>query len=228
MPLALRQTPQGGFCPLTAALLSFPPFSSHPQLYEMFSSVMKHLPGPQQQAFKELQGLEEFITKKVEQNQRTLDPNSPRDFIDSFLIKMLEVNPEAKERGRRFKARQGELRLEDGELIADHSSQPLIVIPACHHSLFCLLHHSQEDGQTQVQGLVIATYLVPTTLERGCVYKQGGYSLENRVDLSGSTARGLYILPHQLRLGPLANIPFNFACLHCRFHLCGAGGLAFL
>ena len=60
------------------------------QLYEMFSSVMKHLPGPQQQAFKELQGLEDFITKKVEHNQRTLDPNSPRDFIDSFLIRMLE------------------------------------------------------------------------------------------------------------------------------------------
>ncbi|XP_035313550.1 cytochrome P450 2A13 isoform X1 [Cricetulus griseus] len=59
-------------------------------LYEMFSSVMKHLPGPQQQAFKELQGLEDFITKKVEQNQSTLDPNSPRDFIDSFLIRMQE------------------------------------------------------------------------------------------------------------------------------------------
>ncbi|XP_023599732.1 cytochrome P450 2A13-like [Myotis lucifugus] len=60
------------------------------QLYEMFSSVMKHLPGPQQQAFKELQGLEDFIAKKVEQNQHTLDPNSPRDFIDSFLIRMQE------------------------------------------------------------------------------------------------------------------------------------------
>ncbi|XP_040486566.1 cytochrome P450 2A13-like [Ursus maritimus] len=60
------------------------------QLYEMFHSVMKHLPGPQQQAFKELQGLEDFIAKKVEQNQRTLDPNSPRDFIDSFLIRMQE------------------------------------------------------------------------------------------------------------------------------------------
>ncbi|XP_048185477.1 cytochrome P450 2A5 isoform X2 [Perognathus longimembris pacificus] len=54
------------------------------------TSTGQHLPGPQQQAFKELQGLEDFITKKVEQNQRTLDPNSPRDFIDSFLIRMLE------------------------------------------------------------------------------------------------------------------------------------------
>ncbi|XP_037374059.1 cytochrome P450 2A13-like isoform X2 [Talpa occidentalis] len=60
------------------------------QLCEMFSSVMKHLPGPQQQAFKELQGLEDFVAKKVERNLRTLDPNSTRDFIDSFLIRMKE------------------------------------------------------------------------------------------------------------------------------------------
>ena len=71
----------------------------------MFSSVMKHLPGPQQQAFKELKGLEDFITKKVEQNQSTLDPNSPRDFIDSFLIRMQQVNPEAREHDGRYKAK---------------------------------------------------------------------------------------------------------------------------
>ncbi|CAO2626765.1 Cytochrome P450 2A3 [Lemmus lemmus] len=75
------------------------------QLYEMFSSVMKYLPGPQQQAFKELKGLEDFITKKVKQNQSTLDPNSPRDFIDSFLIRMQEVNPEARKCDGRFKAK---------------------------------------------------------------------------------------------------------------------------
>ncbi|XP_078002832.1 cytochrome P450 2A5-like [Phascolarctos cinereus] len=56
----------------------------------MFSGVMKHLPGPQQQAFKELQGLNDFITEKVCENQATLDPNSPQNFIDSFLIKMQE------------------------------------------------------------------------------------------------------------------------------------------
>uniref|UniRef100_A0A2K6GYA4 Cytochrome P450 n=1 Tax=Propithecus coquereli TaxID=379532 RepID=A0A2K6GYA4_PROCO len=60
------------------------------QLYEMFYSVMKHLPGPQQQAFRELQGLDDFIAKKVVHNQHTLDPNYPRDFIDSFLIRMQE------------------------------------------------------------------------------------------------------------------------------------------
>ncbi|XP_051017876.1 cytochrome P450 2A8-like [Acomys russatus] len=60
------------------------------QLFEMFYSVMKHLPGSQQQAYKEMQGLEDFVARKVAQNQCTLDPNSPRDFIDSFLIRMQE------------------------------------------------------------------------------------------------------------------------------------------
>ncbi|KAM6153684.1 cytochrome P450 2A3-like isoform 2-T2 [Erethizon dorsatum] len=62
------------------------------QLFEMFSSVMKHLPGPQQHAFKDLQGLEDFIVKKVEQKQRTLDPNCPQNFIDSFLIRIQKEN----------------------------------------------------------------------------------------------------------------------------------------
>jgi hypothetical protein len=59
----------------------------------MFYSVMNHLPGPQQQAIKKLLELEAFIIKKVEQNQETLDPNSPRNVIDSFLIRMQEVHP---------------------------------------------------------------------------------------------------------------------------------------
>ncbi|KAM4800557.1 LOW QUALITY PROTEIN: cytochrome P450 2A10-like [Urocitellus parryii] len=59
-------------------------------LFDMFYSVMKHLPGPQQQVFKNTQGLEDFVAKKVEQNQCTLDPNSPREFMDSFLIHMQE------------------------------------------------------------------------------------------------------------------------------------------
>ncbi|KAJ8777511.1 hypothetical protein J1605_014401 [Eschrichtius robustus] len=60
------------------------------QVCEMFYSATKHLPGPQQQAFKELQGLEDFIAEKVEQSQRALDPNSPWNLIDSFFIRMQE------------------------------------------------------------------------------------------------------------------------------------------
>ncbi|XP_028710942.1 cytochrome P450 2A9-like isoform X2 [Peromyscus leucopus] len=60
------------------------------QLYDMFHSVLKYLPGPQQQIIKDMQQLEDFMIRKVKQNQSTLDINSPRNFIDSFLIHMQE------------------------------------------------------------------------------------------------------------------------------------------
>ena len=72
-------------------------FSFHPKLYDMFHSVMKYLPGPQQQIIKDTQKLEDFITQKVKQNQSTLDPNSPWNFIDSFLIQMQEVIPTSRD-----------------------------------------------------------------------------------------------------------------------------------
>lgn len=59
----------------------------------MFHSVMKYLPGPQQQIIKNTQELEDFMIRKVKQNQSTLDLNSPRNFIDSFLIQIQEVIP---------------------------------------------------------------------------------------------------------------------------------------
>ncbi|XP_029475595.1 cytochrome P450 2G1-like isoform X1 [Rhinatrema bivittatum] len=58
------------------------------QLLDMFSSIMKLLPGPHHKITRCFEGLEEYVLKKVKQNQETLDPNNPRNFIDSFLIKM--------------------------------------------------------------------------------------------------------------------------------------------
>ncbi|XP_059573947.1 cytochrome P450 2A5-like isoform X2 [Alligator mississippiensis] len=52
---------------------------------------MNYLPGPQHKALKLLAGLEKYMEKKVKANEETLDPNSPRDFIDCFLIKMHQV-----------------------------------------------------------------------------------------------------------------------------------------
>ncbi|KAM7340065.1 hypothetical protein ACRRTK_000680 [Alexandromys fortis] len=62
------------------------------QLYDMFHSVMKYLPGPQQQIIKNTQELEDFMIRKVKQSQSTLDLNSPRNFIDSFLIHIQEFH----------------------------------------------------------------------------------------------------------------------------------------
>ena len=59
----------------------------------MFSGIMNYLPGPQVKSFEALSGLDEFVARKVKENQETLAPNAPRDFIDCFLIKMQQVPP---------------------------------------------------------------------------------------------------------------------------------------
>ncbi|XP_030074124.1 cytochrome P450 2A4-like [Microcaecilia unicolor] len=58
------------------------------QLFDTFTNIMKHLPGPHNRIRRCFAIVEEYIAKKAKQNQETLDLNSPRDFIDSFLIKI--------------------------------------------------------------------------------------------------------------------------------------------
>ncbi|XP_066437248.1 cytochrome P450 2G1-like [Eleutherodactylus coqui] len=65
------------------------------QLQEMLPSVMKYVPGRHHRINKCLQKLTDFIMERVKMNKESFDPNSPRDFIDSFLIKQQqeENNP---------------------------------------------------------------------------------------------------------------------------------------
>ncbi|CAH2314066.1 cytochrome P450 2G1-like [Pelobates cultripes] len=58
------------------------------QLYEMLPMVMKYIPGPHHRINKHLNKLLEFVSKRVKNNEETLDSDSPRDYIDCFLIKM--------------------------------------------------------------------------------------------------------------------------------------------
>uniref|UniRef100_A0A8D2DEW6 Uncharacterized protein n=1 Tax=Sciurus vulgaris TaxID=55149 RepID=A0A8D2DEW6_SCIVU len=59
------------------------------QVSEIFHAVMKHLPGPQQQAFKNMQRLEEFTAKRVEQNQCTQLPINSLIILTEFYKKNL-------------------------------------------------------------------------------------------------------------------------------------------
>ncbi|KAM9853142.1 cytochrome P450 2Y3 [Aulostomus maculatus] len=65
-------------------------FGSSPwgQLYNIFPRLMEWLPGPQHKAFARIEALREFITKKIQEHQDTLDPSSPRDYIDCFLMRV--------------------------------------------------------------------------------------------------------------------------------------------
>nr|XP_028572793.1 cytochrome P450 2C42-like isoform X2 [Podarcis muralis] len=58
------------------------------QLYNVFPSLMKCIPGPHHKVLKNNLALREFVLEEVEEHKPALDPSSPRDFIDCFLMKM--------------------------------------------------------------------------------------------------------------------------------------------
>ncbi|XP_054646489.1 cytochrome P450 2J6-like [Dunckerocampus dactyliophorus] len=57
-------------------------------LYEVVPGIMKHLPGPHNKMFSLFNNISDFISEEVKRHKRDLDPNNPRDYIDSFLIEM--------------------------------------------------------------------------------------------------------------------------------------------
>ncbi|XP_073454669.1 cytochrome P450 2C23-like [Aquarana catesbeiana] len=58
------------------------------QLYDMYPSIMKYIPGPHQKIFPLLKDLEEMVRESIKNHKDTLDPACPRDYIDCFLIRM--------------------------------------------------------------------------------------------------------------------------------------------
>uniref|UniRef100_A0A3B5B5D9 Cytochrome P450 2J6-like n=1 Tax=Stegastes partitus TaxID=144197 RepID=A0A3B5B5D9_9TELE len=50
--------------------------------------LMKRLPGPHQKIFTLMNENIDFVKIKIKEHRETLDPSSPRDYIDSFLIEM--------------------------------------------------------------------------------------------------------------------------------------------
>lgn len=61
------------------------------QLYDIYVDFLKYFPGPHTKIDDMFVIMRDFVAKKVKQNQETLDPNCPRDFIDCFLIQMEKV-----------------------------------------------------------------------------------------------------------------------------------------
>ncbi|KAM4825777.1 cytochrome P450 2B4-like [Thomomys bottae] len=62
--------------------------SFYSQVFELFSDVMKYFPGPHREIYKNLQEINVFIAQSVEKHRATLDPSTPRDFIDTYLLRM--------------------------------------------------------------------------------------------------------------------------------------------
>ncbi|XP_041790626.1 cytochrome P450 2J4 [Chelmon rostratus] len=60
------------------------------QLYNTFPWLVKWLPGPHQGIFPLTQKVIDFIEIKMKEHRESLDPSSPRDYIDCFLTEMEE------------------------------------------------------------------------------------------------------------------------------------------
>ncbi|KAM4641244.1 cytochrome P450 2G1-like [Discoglossus pictus] len=58
------------------------------QMEDTLPGLMKYIPGPHKKIYTCSDELMEFIDERVKLNQRTLDPNFPRDYIDCFLLKL--------------------------------------------------------------------------------------------------------------------------------------------
>ncbi|XP_029005195.1 cytochrome P450 2J4-like [Betta splendens] len=64
------------------------------QIANIFPKLMKWLPGPRKTVVALLQEIIAFIKTKINEHNETLDPSSPRHYIDSFLIEMREMGEE--------------------------------------------------------------------------------------------------------------------------------------
>ncbi|XP_001498220.2 cytochrome P450 2F5 isoform X1 [Equus przewalskii] len=60
------------------------------ELYNLFPSLLDWVPGPHRRLFQNFGCVKDLIAHSVRDHQASLDPNSPRDFIDCFLTKMAQ------------------------------------------------------------------------------------------------------------------------------------------
>ncbi|XP_078517268.1 cytochrome P450 2G1-like isoform X2 [Lissotriton helveticus] len=63
------------------------------QLYNAIPVIMDYLPGPHHRILEESKSLKTFIQEKIDSHQQTLNSESPRDFIDCFLMKASKKEP---------------------------------------------------------------------------------------------------------------------------------------
>lgn len=52
---------------------------------------MEWLPGRHREMFGKIEKVRAFTMEKIEEHQDTLDPSSPRDYIDCFLMRLQQV-----------------------------------------------------------------------------------------------------------------------------------------
>lgn len=67
------------------------PLGSPSQMYNVFPRLMEWLPGRHHEMFDKFEKVRRFTMEKIKEHQDTLDPSSPRDYIDCFLMRLHQV-----------------------------------------------------------------------------------------------------------------------------------------
>ncbi|XP_051947980.1 cytochrome P450 2B4-like [Xyrauchen texanus] len=57
------------------------------QIFNLFPFI-KHFPGPHQKIYQNAEKLKDFVREALKEHRETLDANSPRDFIDAYLLEI--------------------------------------------------------------------------------------------------------------------------------------------
>lgn len=60
-------------------------------MYNLFPRLMEWLPGKHHKMFGRTDKVRVFTNEKIKEHQDTLDPSSPRDYIDCFLMRLQQV-----------------------------------------------------------------------------------------------------------------------------------------
>uniref|UniRef100_A0A3P9PZN7 Cytochrome P450 2F5-like n=1 Tax=Poecilia reticulata TaxID=8081 RepID=A0A3P9PZN7_POERE len=77
------------FLKLLNVISSLVKFDSSPMgmMYNIFPWAVEQLPGQHHTIFAKITEIRDFVEMKIQEHRQTVDPSSPRDFIDCFLIR---------------------------------------------------------------------------------------------------------------------------------------------
>uniref|UniRef100_A0A8C5QE50 Cytochrome P450 n=1 Tax=Leptobrachium leishanense TaxID=445787 RepID=A0A8C5QE50_9ANUR len=118
------------------------------QLHTIFPQVMDYIPGPHQRIVSVSEKLMLFIKERVKISQETLDPDSPRHYIDNYLIKMEKEKdkPNSEFNERNLVATVHHLFITGTETITSTFRRALLLL-LCHPEV-------QEKLQMEIDGVI--------------------------------------------------------------------------
>uniref|UniRef100_A0A8C5WMB0 Cytochrome P450 n=1 Tax=Leptobrachium leishanense TaxID=445787 RepID=A0A8C5WMB0_9ANUR len=129
------------------------------QLHTIFPQVMDYIPGPHKKFTLLSKKLILFIKERVRISQETLDPDSPRHYIDSFLIKMEKEksNPNSEFTVRNLAAAIHNLVLRGTETVTS----------TLRHALLIILYYPEVQEKLQVEiDRVIKRDRIPSIIDQ--------------------------------------------------------------